>query len=68
MNSFVKRTEKGEKYFLKWNDIEIGEYTGFGNPQINKNKIKAQIFKKDSLYIFLKIDITLNSLIMYEGL
>ena len=33
MNLFAKRSEKSEKYFLKWKDIEIEEYTGFGNPK-----------------------------------
>ena len=32
MQSYLKKTEKGKTYSLKWKRMGIGEYTGRGNP------------------------------------
>lgn len=68
MNSFMKKTEKGENYILKWKDIKIGENEGSRNPQITFDKIKTLMFIKDLHYMFLKKDTPLKSRTMYDDL
>lgn len=43
MQTFLKKKKEGDKYFLKWKDIEIGEYLGSGNPQIMIDKINKSL-------------------------
>ena len=55
MNSFVKRTEKGEIFsevegYLNW------RIYGIRKSPNNYKQNKAQIFKRDSLNMFLKKD------------
>ena len=56
MQSYLKKTEKGETYVLKWKQIDIGEYTGRGNPQPIIDKIKAHNFEKKLLYVLINKD------------
>ena len=66
--AFLKKNEKGEKWWVKWKDVELGEYIGTGNPQKTINKIRAHNFKLKLLYVLIKKDTLLNRLTMYDGL
>jgi len=68
MEAFLKKNEKGEKWWVKWKDVELGEYIGEGNPQTTINKIRAHDFKLKSLYVLIKKDTSLNRLTVYDGL
>ena len=59
-NAYLKKTQEGEKWWLKWKDIEVGEYTGAGNPQTIINKIREHDYKIKSLLVLLKKDTPLN--------
>ena len=33
MGTYLKKNEKGkEEYFVKWKDVEVGQYIGSGSP------------------------------------
>ena len=33
MSTYLKKNEKGkEEYFVKWKDVELGQYIGSGSP------------------------------------
>lgn len=66
--TFLKKNEKREKLWIKLKDVELGEYTGAGNPQTTINKIRAHDFKLKSLYVLIKKDTPLNRLTVYDGL
>ena len=54
--TFLKKNEKGEKLWVKWKDVELGEYIGPGNPQTMINKVRAHDFKLKSLHALIKKD------------
>ena len=56
MKTILKKNEKGEKLWVKWKDVELGEYIGPGNPQATINKVQAHDFKLKSLYALIKKD------------
>ena len=66
--TFPKKNEKGEKWWVKWKDVELRENTGAGNPQTTINKIRAHDSKLKSLYVLIKKDTPLNVLTVYDGL
>ena len=68
LQTYLKKTEKGETYSLKWKQIDIGEYTGRGNPQPIIDKIKAHNFEQKLLYVLINKDTPLNRLTLYDGL
>ena len=59
-NAYLKKTQEGEKWWLKWKDVELWEYTGDGNPQTIINKIRENDYKIKSLFVLLKMDVPLN--------
>ena len=65
-NEFLKKTQEREKWWLKWKDVELGEYTGRGNPQTIINKIREHDYKIKSLLVLLKKDTPLNLLTVYD--
>ena len=54
--TFLKKNKKGENLWIKWKDVEFGEYTGAGNPQATINKVRAHDFKLKSLHALIKKD------------
>ena len=63
----MKKTEKGDKFFLYWKNKEIGEYTGGGLPQIVLNNFQTHQFKMNMIYVRLKKDTPLKSFTVSDG-
>ena len=68
MQSYLKKTEKGEVYSLEWKGIFIGEYTGRGSLQPIIDKMKTHNFEQKFLYVLTKKDTPLNRFTIFEGL
>ena len=54
MNTLLKEIEKGQKYFLKWKNIELGEYIGSGLPQIVIENFKKDKYDYTNLNVLVK--------------
>ena len=68
METYLKKTEKGEKFWIKFKGVDLCEYTGTGNPQPIIEKFQHHQFKGKLLNMMTMKEIPLNKATLFEGL
>ena len=68
METYLKKTEKGEKFWIKFKGVDLCEYTRTGNPQPIIEKFQHHQFKGKLLNMMTTKEIPLNKATLYEGL
>lgn len=67
MDTFLKETDKGQKYFLKWKNVELGEYIGSGLPQTVIENFKKDRYDFKNLNVLVKKFSPIKSITLYKG-
>ncbi len=65
LDCFLKKTEKGDKPFLKWKNFEIGEFKGTGHPNQIIQKYQQHQYEDKLLQVFVKKEIPLSRFTLY---
>ena len=64
---YLKQTEKGEIFSVKWNNKEIWDYIGPGLPNKTIENIRQNRYKTEYLNVLTEKDIPHRELILYDG-
>ena len=64
----LEKTEKGEKFFIYWKNLKLGEYTGTGLPRTMIKPLQEHQFEKKLIFKLLRRATPLNNFPLYEGL
>ena len=64
----LEKTEKGEKFFIYWKNLKLGEYTGTGLPRTMIKPLQEHQFEKKLIFKLLRRATSLNNFPLYEGL
>ena len=63
----LKNTPKGEKFFMKWKDIEIGMLTVDNPPMEIPKKFRQGHYQKRWLFVTAKKETPLKDFTLYDG-
>ena len=67
LDCFLKKTEKGDKPFLKWKNFEIGEFKGTGHPNQIIQKYQQHQYEDKLMQVYVKKEIPLSRFTLYGG-
>ena len=69
MGTYLKKDEKGkDEYFIKWNEVELGQYIGSGSPsQIIRNFLEHK-YEDKFIFVLLKRNTPLACFTLYKRL
>lgn len=68
MSSKLEKSERGEKFFIYWKNIKLGEYTGNGLPQQAIKPLQEHQYEKRLIFKLLRKETPLRNFTLYEGL
>ena len=63
----LSKTEKGEKYFLFWKGIKIGQILGDNPPLSIPQKFRQHCFNKQWIFISVRKETPLRNFTLYPG-
>ena len=64
----LEKTERGDKFFIYWKNLKLGEYKGIGLPQTMIKPLQEHQFEKKLIFKLLRKATPLNKFPLYEGL
>ena len=67
LSSEMKKTEKGDEFFIKWKQIGIGKFIGQGLPEQMIKPFQEHQFDKKLIFRLLKKDTPLSCFALYDG-
>ena len=69
MVTYLKKSEKGkEKYFVKWKDVELGQYIGTNSPAQTISNFLEHKYEDKYLFVLIKRNTLLDRFTLYNGL
>jgi hypothetical protein len=69
MGTYLKKNEKGkEEYFVKWKDVELGQYIGSGSPAQTISNFLEHKYEDKFIFVLLKRNTPLGRFTLYNGL